>query len=58
MESVQVLAELRIDGEVQETGEQRIDFLTSNEKKTGAFVFRQNPEQGQLILRVASYQLP
>lgn len=56
--SVQVIAELRINGEVQEAGEQEIEFLTSAEKKTGAFVFRQNPRRGQLILRIASYQLP
>ncbi|BAY86421.1 hypothetical protein NIES267_59280 [Calothrix parasitica NIES-267] len=56
--SVQVKAELRINGKVEETGEQQIDFLSRREKETGAFVFSQNPEEGELILRVASYKLP
>ncbi|MEA5598604.1 TIGR02588 family protein [Rivularia sp. UHCC 0363] len=56
--SVQVVAELRINGEVEETGEQQIDFLSKSEKETGAFIFTKNPQQGELILRVASYKLP
>ncbi len=57
-ESVQIMAELLINGKVVETGEQQIDFLSSGEKEEGAFVFSQNPRQGQLTLRVASYKLP
>lgn len=56
--SVQVKAELRINGKVEETGEQQIEFLSRKEKETGAFIFSQNPEEGELILRVASYKLP
>ncbi|MDY6898652.1 MAG: TIGR02588 family protein [Cyanobacteriota bacterium] len=56
--SVQVKAELRINGKVEETGEQQIEFLSRKEKETGAFIFSQNPEKGELILRVASYKLP
>jgi uncharacterized protein (TIGR02588 family) len=56
--SVQLIAELRINGRVEETGEQQIDFLSRNEKEVGAFIFSRDPNQGQLTLRVASYQLP
>jgi len=57
-ESVQVVAELRIDGKVEETGEQQIDFLSGGETEEGAFVFSRDPRQGELRLRVASYKLP
>ncbi|MEM6754180.1 MAG: TIGR02588 family protein [Cyanobacteria bacterium P01_C01_bin.38] len=56
--SVQVIAELRIKGKVEETGEQQIEFLSRKEKETGAFIFSKNPEEGELILRVASYKSP
>lgn len=58
VESVQVVAELRVNGEVKESGDQQIDFLSASEKEEGAFVFRQDPRKGQLTLRVASYKLP
>ncbi|MDZ8104054.1 MAG: TIGR02588 family protein [Nostoc sp. DedQUE12a] len=57
-ESVQIIAELVIDGKVAESGEQQIDFLSSRETEEGAFVFSQNPNQGKLNLRIASYKLP
>ncbi|MDB9511665.1 TIGR02588 family protein [Kamptonema animale CS-326] len=57
-ESVQVIAELRVNGEVVESGEQQIDFLSSGESQEGAFIFSRDPRKGQLILRVASYKLP
>lgn len=57
-ESVQVIGELRVNGEVEEYGEQQIDFLSSNEKEEGAFIFSRNPNQGELLIRVASYKLP
>ncbi|WP_414518333.1 TIGR02588 family protein [Nostoc sp. PCC 9305] len=57
-ESVQIMAELMIDGKVTETGEQQIDFLSSGESEEGAFIFSHNPRQGQLTLRVGSYKLP
>ncbi|MEH2414764.1 TIGR02588 family protein [Nostoc sp.] len=57
-ESVQIIAELLINGKVTETGEQQIDFLSTGESEEGAFIFSQNPRQGQLNLRVASYKLP
>ncbi len=56
--SVQVIAELRINGKVEETGEQQIEYLSRKEKETGAFIFSKNPEKGELILRVASYKSP
>jgi uncharacterized protein (TIGR02588 family) len=57
-ESVQILAELRGNNQIEETGEQQIDFLSSREKEEGAFIFSTDPQQGQLIIRVASYKAP
>ncbi len=57
-ESVQILAELKVNNKLEETGEQQIDFLSSGEKEEGAFIFSNNPQQGQLKIRVASYKLP
>lgn len=57
-ESVQIMAELEINGKVTETGEQNIDFLSGGESEEGAFVFSHNPHQGKLTIRVASYKLP
>jgi len=56
--SVQVVAELQIQGEIAETGEQQVDFLSSHETESGAFVFSQDPRKGKLTIRVASYKLP
>ena len=55
---VQVMAELRIDGALVEWGDQQINFLSSQEEATGAFVFTRNPSEGDLTVRVASYQEP
>lgn len=57
-ESVQIIAELRVNGEVLESGDQQIDFLSSGETQEGAFIFSRNPSQGQLIVRSTSYKLP
>jgi uncharacterized protein (TIGR02588 family) len=59
-DAVQVTAELHINnnGEVKESGEQHIDFLAGGETEEGVFVFSRNPQNGKLILRVASYQKP
>lgn len=57
-ESIQVIAELRMNGEVTETGDIQIDFLSTNETEKGAFIFSRDPRQGELIIRVASYKLP
>jgi uncharacterized protein (TIGR02588 family) len=56
-ETVQVVAELRI-GDTVESGEQLIDFLAGDETEEGAFVFTRNPQEGELVLRVASYKMP
>jgi uncharacterized protein (TIGR02588 family) len=56
--TVQVVAELHIEGLDDETGEQQIDFLSGNERKQGSFVFTHNPYGGDLMVRVASYRLP
>lgn len=57
-ESIQIMAELRLQGEVEETGDIQIDFLSSGEKEEGAFIFRSDPRQGELTIRVAGYKLP
>ncbi|MGB3207929.1 MAG: TIGR02588 family protein [Crinalium sp.] len=57
-ESVQIIAELRQNGQAEETGEQQIDFLSSGETAEGAFIFSTNPSEGELNVRVASYKLP
>ena len=57
-ESVQIIAELKRNGKVEETGDLQIDFLAENEKEKGAFVFTQNPQNGELILRIGSYKVP
>lgn len=57
-ESVQIIAELKINDQFAETGEQQIDFLSRNEKEEGAFIFSQNPDKGKLTVRVASYKSP
>jgi uncharacterized protein (TIGR02588 family) len=57
-ESVQIIAELQIEGKVAETAEQQIDFLSRGEKEQGAFIFTHDPRQGQLTVKVASYKLP
>ncbi|MEG4811595.1 TIGR02588 family protein [Microcoleus sp. F8-D3] len=57
-ESVQIIAELRVNGEVVESGDQQIDFLSSGETQEGAFIFSRDPRQGELIVRSSSYKLP
>lgn len=57
-ETIRVVAELSVKGEVVEDTEQEIDFLAKSEKEEGAFVFSRNPREGELTLRVASYKLP
>jgi uncharacterized protein (TIGR02588 family) len=57
-ESVQVISELEINGKVVESGEQQIDFLSGGETEEGAFIFHQDPNRGEISVRVASYSLP
>jgi uncharacterized protein (TIGR02588 family) len=57
-EAIQIIAELRVDGQIQETGEQQVDFLSRREKEEGVFIFSRDPRQGQVIVRVASYKQP
>ncbi|NET90624.1 MAG: TIGR02588 family protein [Kamptonema sp. SIO1D9] len=57
-ESVEVVAQLRVEGKIEENGEQQIEFLSSGEVQKGAFVFSRDPNEGELIVRVASYKLP
>ena len=56
--SVQVIAELQIDGVTVESGEQILQFLSSEETAGGAFIFTRDPQSGTVVIRVASYQTP
>lgn len=56
--TVQVTAALTLPGGEAETGEQQIDFLSGQERKQGSFVFTHDPQQGELVMRVASYSEP
>ncbi|MFP4009253.1 MAG: TIGR02588 family protein [Spirulinaceae cyanobacterium] len=58
VKSVEVVAELWIDDKLQQQGSQEISFLSGGEIQSGAFIFNYNPDSGELIIRVASYQLP
>lgn len=57
-EAVEIVAELRLNGEIEETGQQMIDFLSSKEEEEGVFIFRTNPADGDLSVRAASYKMP
>ena len=56
--TVQVIAELHTPDGDDEAGEQQVDFLSGNERKRGGFVFEHNPQEGELVVRVASFGLP
>ena len=56
--TVQVIAELNLPDGTAENGEQQFDFLSGNERKKGSFVFNHNPQDGTLVIRVASFGLP
>lgn len=58
VKSVEVVAELWIEDELRQQGSQEITFLSRGEVQSGAFIFNYNPDEGELIIRVASYQLP
>ncbi|PZV11882.1 MAG: TIGR02588 family protein [Leptolyngbya sp.] len=57
-ESVQVIAELKVKTAVQESGDLQIDFLSRGETEKATFVFKTDPRQGDLVVRVASYKVP
>ncbi len=54
---VQVVAELTIDGEVTDA-EQLVDFLAADEAEPLVFRFPEDPGDGDLEVRVASYATP
>ncbi len=56
--TVQVLADLHLPDDTDETGEQQFDFLSGKERKKGGFVFDHDPKAGELVVRVASFGLP
>ncbi|MDY7015714.1 MAG: TIGR02588 family protein [Cyanobacteriota bacterium] len=57
-DAVEVTAQLRVKGKVEEEGSQTIDFLSGGEVESGAFVFSRDPRQGKLVVRVTGYKLP
>jgi uncharacterized protein (TIGR02588 family) len=58
VESVEVIAELNLNGKIEDIGSQQIDFLSDGETNSGAFILNRNPNQGELIVRVTGYKLP
>ena len=56
--SVEVVGELSLAQKILETGRQEIDFLSREAERSGEFIFNHNPQQGELTVRVASYQEP
>lgn len=56
-EAVQVVASLDVDGEVLETDE-TVDFLAGGDQAELTFVFEQDPDEGELSVRVAGFQSP
>ncbi|MEL6579105.1 MAG: TIGR02588 family protein [Cyanobacteria bacterium J06621_12] len=56
--SVEIIAELFVGQLSVRTGRQQIDFLSRQESKSGEFIFDRDPQQGELTVRVASYQQP
>ena len=57
-EAVQVVAELIVDGEVDASGEQVVDFLSGGETEEVVFIFEQVPPEAEPRARVASYTSP
>jgi uncharacterized protein (TIGR02588 family) len=57
-ESVEIVAELRRNGEVEEEGQMQIDFLSSQEEQEGVFIFENDPASGDFTLRASGYRLP
>jgi uncharacterized protein (TIGR02588 family) len=57
-ESVEVMAELDVNGKMEEIGSQQINFLSGGETQSGAFILNRNPDRGKLIVRVTGYKLP
>lgn len=55
--SVEITAEL-VTPETTQIGRQEIDFLSRQETQSGEFIFNQDPQAGELKVRVASYQEP
>lgn len=57
-EAVVIVAELKANGEVEESGEQEIDFLSSKEEEEGLFIFNQDPKTRELVIRASGYKMP
>lgn len=55
--SVQVTAELDVAGQTS-TGDQTIDFLAGGEEARVAFVFDDDPGDGELTVVVSGYTIP
>ena len=56
--SVEIMAQLFIAPGTTEIGRQQIDYLSRQEERSGEFIFSRDPRQGELTIRVTSYQQP
>ncbi len=57
-EAVQIVAELRVDGDVVADGDQSIDFLSGGEVETIVFIFDQVTANGDIELQITGYKVP
>lgn len=57
-EAVQVVAELRIEGDVVAEGDQSIDYLSGGEVETIVFIFDQVTPTGDIDLQITGYKVP
>lgn len=57
-EAVEIVAELQQNSQVIETGQQQIDFLSSQEAESGVFIFEHDPQAAELSIRASGYKLP
>lgn len=58
VENAQVTATLTLPGQEPAEGEQQVQFLAGGAEEEVVFVFPDDPTEGELELRVASYTLP
>ena len=56
--AVEVVAQMKIDREEITIGTQQINFLSRQSTHSGEFILNRNPKEGELTVRVASYQEP
>jgi uncharacterized protein (TIGR02588 family) len=54
---VKIIGHLRSDNH-EETSEATLDYVPPQSERSGGLFFRQDPRQGELVIRVTGYQKP